>query len=142
MDDGGAGGTGGDEVAADGPEDMLGACTDQAFNLVLLAEDEPRLLGRSVVTDATYFYPEGTYDASADREMSTSREQGAPAPAPTAQNRTLPLPRSRDVRRSSGSRALCQRRVACGRSFGGCRRRAGPGAVYRLRRGGLRTCSP
>ena len=49
--DGGGGdrGAGGGEVAADWPEDVLGGFTDQAYNLALLAEDEARMLGRSVV---------------------------------------------------------------------------------------------
>ena len=37
------------QVAPDWPEDVLGGFTDQAYNQVLLAEDEARMLGRAVV---------------------------------------------------------------------------------------------
>lgn len=49
----GAGGDGGGDAVTDqvaeGPGEVIGGLSDQAYNLVLLAEDEARMLGRSVV---------------------------------------------------------------------------------------------
>ncbi len=48
--DGGDHGGGDDvDVGFDRPEDVIGYFSDQAYNLVLLAEDEARMLGRGVV---------------------------------------------------------------------------------------------
>lgn len=49
--DAGGGGDGPGEhvIEADWPEDVLGCFSDQAYNLVLLADDEARMLGRRLV---------------------------------------------------------------------------------------------